>query len=352
VTLNEALKNIIPADKNSMDKAYNNWLNIAKPLFSLGKLEKAVIKMAGIKRSEKYSINKKALIIMCADNGVVEEGVTQSTNEITAVVSKNFINNKASVCIMAQTAGADIFALDIGMASDVEGVDNTYKVAYGTKNIAKQAAMTMQQSIKAVEAGINKVIELKRKGYDIIAAGEMGIGNTTTSTAVICAMLDINPETITARGAGLSSAGLERKISVIKKAIEINKPDNNDPFDVLSKLGGFDIAGIMGIIIGGAATGIPIIIDGVISAAAALLAVNINPVINNYIIGSHISKEPASKKVIDILGIDTIIDAGMFLGEGSGAIAVMPILDMAYNVYSKMTDFKNWGADQKYKILE
>lgn len=351
--IDENLKKIKSSDKRVMEKSAKHWLNIAKPLYSLGKLEETITKIAGIKRSVFYSIEKKALIVMCADNGVVEEGVTQTGQDITAVVTENFKKGLTSVSIMSEIAGADVFPVDIGIASDVEGIsDMKSKVAYGTKNIAKGPAMTREQMIFAVQTGINKVAALKEKGYEIIATGEMGIGNTTTSSAVASVIFDMPPEEVTGRGAGLSDEGLEKKINVIKKAIEINKPRKNNPMDVLMKVGGLDIAGLVGVFIGGAAYSVPIVIDGFISAVSAALAIKIRKSIKDYIIASHVSMEPASGIVLEKLGLSPIITANMNLGEGTGAVALFPLLDMAYGVYSKMHTFQNWNSKEKYKVLK
>jgi len=349
----DAVKKIRGLDNKAIKESEEHWLSIAKPLFSLGKFEKIITRISGIKGSVYYNIDKKALIVMCSDNGVVEEGVTQTGRNMTAVVAENFAKGMTSASIMSQIAGVDVFPVDIGMASDVPDVTNSdIKIAYGTKNMAKEAAMTRTQAISAIECGINKVIELKKNGYNIIATGEMGIGNTTTSSAVISVLLDILPEKVTGKGAGLTAKGLERKIEVIKKAIEINKPDKNDAIDVLAKVGGFDIAAIAGIFIGGALCRIPIIVDGFISAVGAVIAKKIAPLSQGYMIASHISKEPAGGIVLNELGLSPVISADMCLGEGTGAVALFPLIDMAYAVYSKMYTFQNWNGNETYHILE
>jgi len=349
----EAINKIEHTDKDAMEKTRRHWLSVAKPLFSLGKLEDIITKISGIKGSSEYSIEKKALIVMCADNGVVEEGVTQTGQEVTAVVTENFTRGLTSVCIMSEIAGVDVFPVDIGVAVDVKGVtDKKIKVDYGTKNIVKGPAMSKEQAVSAIEVGINKVIELKNKGYDIIATGEMGIGNTTTASAITAFVFDIPAEDVTGRGAGLTKEGLRKKIDAVKKAVEINKPDRYDMTDIISKIGGLDIAGLVGVFIGGAVCRIPVVIDGFISAVSAVLAVKMCPEITEYIIASHVSKEPAGKFVLDKLGLSPVITADMCLGEGTGAVALFPLLDMAYAVYSKMHTFENWNGDETYHILE
>lgn len=353
MNLAEAVKRIEDLDRGAIEKSKERWLSVAKPLFSLGKFEELITSIAGIKGREFYSLDKKALLIMCADNGVVEEGVTQTRQEITAVVTGNFAQRVSSVCKMSEIAGVDIFPVDIGVAVDVDGVtDNNIKVAYGTKNITKEPAMTKDETIKAIEVGINKVIELKELGYDIIATGEMGIGNTTTSSALASVLLDLPVEDVTGRGAGLSSKGLQKKIDTIKRAINVNKPDKNDVIDVLSKIGGLDIAGITGIFIGGSVCHIPIVIDGFISGISAVIASKICPKVRQYILPSHVSKEPAGHIVLDELGLSPIINADMCLGEGTGAVALFPLLDMSYAVYSKVNTFQQWNGNETYKVLK
>lgn len=334
----EVLKMIEPLDKVAIAQAAKRWNSIAKPLHSLGKLEEGIIQIAGITGSAQIQLDKKALVIMCADNGVVEEEVTQSTSEITSIVSENFLNMNSCACVMAKQIGVKVFPIDIGINRDTK-LSNHKKVAYGTHNIRKGPAMTRQQAIQAIEAGIDTVFELKEQGYAMIATGEMGIGNTTTSSAITSVLLELPVETVTGKGAGLSAAGLMRKIEVIQNAIERNKPDKDDPIDVLSKVGGYDIAGLVGVFIGGATARIPIVIDGFISAVAALIAKRIEPKVFDFMMPSHISKENAGQLVLDAIGLKPYITCDMCLGEGTGAIALFPLLDMGLAVYNQMSTF-------------
>lgn len=348
----EMYKNIKPADVASIEEAKARWMSVAKPLFSLGKLEEAVIKMAGIKGTSVYSLDKKGLIIMCADNGVVEEGVTQTGQEVTAIVADNFTKEAASVAIMCKTAGVDVIPVDIGMVTDVASVTKPeYKVAYGTKNFAKEPAMTREQVLQAIEIGVNIVKEMKEQGYDILATGEMGIGNTTTSSAVAASLLDVEVEQVTGRGAGLSSSGLVKKIQVIKDAIEKYDLKHADVIDVMAAVGGLDIAGMTGLFLGGALHGVPIIVDGFISSVAALCAVKIAPQAVDYMLPSHVSKEPAGRMMLEALGLEPMLTCDMCLGEGSGAIAVLPVLEMGLNVYKQMGTFRDIQIDD-YEVLK
>ncbi|MCH5213433.1 MAG: nicotinate-nucleotide--dimethylbenzimidazole phosphoribosyltransferase [Oscillospiraceae bacterium] len=352
MTLSQIIESIKPADKEIFEASKRKWLTVAKPLYSLGRLETLISQIAAITRDIDVKTDKKALVIMCADNGVVSEGVTQCGQGITAMVTGNFIKRKACVSIMAEYAGCDLFPVDIGVAEDVPGVSvSEKKIRYGTDNIANGPAMTREEAVRAVETGIETVRELKEKGYQLIATGEMGIGNTTTSSAVTTVLLDKSPEEVTGRGAGLSSEGLEKKIKTIKRAIEINKPDKNDIINVITRVGGLDLAGLCGVFLGGAAYHVPVIIDGFISAAAALCAKRLCPDTCDYMIPSHVSAEPAGKLVLEALDLMPYIDCGMFLGEGSGAVALMPIIDMASGVYRDMTTFDEWTEHEAYREL-
>ena len=342
--LEETLEKIKKPSQEAMERCRQHWDSIAKPLHSLGKLEDALVRIAGMTGNERIHLDKKALVVMCADNGVVEEGVTQSGQEVTAIVSENMLSGKATSSIMCRSTGADIFPVDIGIARDTSLRNE--KVAYGTKNMAKGPAMTRQEAVQAIETGIRIVRELKEKGYQILATGEMGIGNTTTSSAVAAVLLGKPVEDMTGRGAGLTSEGLVRKINAIKKAIALNNPDRSDAIDVLAKVGGLDIAGMAGVFIGGAALGMPVVMDGFISCVSALIAVKICPQVSDHILASHVSKEPAAQLLLKELGKEAIIHAGMCLGEGTGAVALFPMMDLSCAVYNSMSTFGDINVEQ------
>lgn len=338
MTLEETIRKIRPVDVAAMAAAKQHWDGLGKPLGSLGRLEKALIQIAGIQRTGDVHIDRKALVIMCADNGVVQEGVTQCGQEVTATVAENFLDEKSCVAIMCRRAGTKICPVDIGMAVDTPRVEKR-KIAYGTKNMAKEPAMTREQAIAAIEVGIAKAEELHAQGYEMLATGEMGIGNTTTSSAMTAVYLGLDVETVTGRGAGLSSHGLQRKINAIKQAIAVNQPDPEDPLDVLAKVGGLDIAGMCGLFLGGAAQQMPVVMDGFISQVAALTAVRLVPECADYILASHVSEEPGANILLKALEKDAFLTCGMRLGEGSGAVALFPILDFASDIYHKMSTF-------------
>lgn len=340
ITLEEAVAGIRPADSAAMAEARRRWDSIAKPLRSLGLLEEEIVRVAGMTGSPNVDFGRRAVVVMCGDNGVIAEGVTQSGQEVTAIVAENMSSGDTSVCRMARVAGADVVPVDIGVATPLKGEKIIQRnILRGTGNIARGPAMTREQAVEALVTGIDLVCELKKQGYGLIATGEMGIGNTTTSSALVSVFLGREPSEVTGRGAGLSSEGLTRKIAAIASAIAVNHPDPADGVDTLAKVGGLDIAGLAGVFLGGAYCRIPVLVDGFISSAAALTASVICPAAKDYMLGSHASNEPAGRMVLDALGLTPFLFANLCLGEGTGAVAVMPLLDMGLAVYREMATF-------------
>ena len=327
---------------NAKEQAQARWDHVAKPLNSLGKLEKLIVMIAGVQNTPDVRINKRCALVFCGDHGVVAEGVSQSGSEVTALVAKSIAEGTANINLMAGASYTDVFAVDMGMVGTVPGTIDR-RIAAGTRNMVHGPAMTRVQAEQAIQAGIDLVGEMKARGYQIIATGEMGIGNTTASTAMACALLGCTPEELTGRGAGLSDAGLIRKREAITRALEVNQPDANDPIDVLSKVGGFEIAGMAGAFLGGMQHGVPVIIDGVISAIAALVAARICPAAVDAMLPSHMSREPAMVRIMAELGMEPILHADMALGEGTGAVALLPLLDMALRVYHGPHTFDDLG---------
>lgn len=342
MNVTELLAGIRPVDREAMVEAKRRWDSIAHPLNSLGQLEDAVIRMAGMTGSPAVDISRRAVIVMCADNGVVAEGVTQSGQEVTAIVTENMSKGDTSVCRMARVAEAEVIPVDIGVAQPVTGEHILQKnIRRGTSNMTKGPAMAREEAEKAILVGAELVRELKEKGYGLLGTGEMGIGNTTTSSAVVSVLLGKDPAEVTGRGAGLSSQGLARKIKAIETALAVNRPDPTDGVDVLCKVGGLDLAGLVGVFLGGAYYRVPVLVDGFISSAAALAAASLCPVARDYMLGSHASSEPAGRMVLKSLGLTPFLYAGMCLGEGTGAAAVMPLLDMGLAVYREMCTFES-----------
>ena len=324
--------------------ARQKWNRVAKPLHSLGLLEDMIVQIAGIQGTPDVRLEPRCVLVFCADHGVVEEGISQSGSEVTARVAKSIAEGASNISQMASYAHADVYAVDIGMCRQVYGTISR-RIAAGTANMTGQPAMTREQTERALRTGMDLVSEMKERGYRIIAVGEMGIGNTTASTAMTCALLGLSPDALTGRGAGLSNAGLIRKKRAILRALEVNRPDPNDPTDVLAKVGGLEIAGMAGAYLGGMKHQVPIIIDGMISSVAALTAARICPEAKRFMLPSHLSIEPAASHIMEELGLRPIIHADMALGEGTGAAALLPLLDMALRVYYGPHTFESLGMD-------
>ena len=327
---------------NAREEAQYRWDHVAKPLHSLGLLEDLIVQIAAAQQTADVRIEKRCALIFCADHGVVAEGVTQTGSEVTALVARSIAEGTANVNLMASVSHTDVFAVDMGMLRAVPGTIDR-RVACGTANIARGPAMTRAQAEQAVQAGIDLVGERKARGYQIVATGEMGIGNTTASAAVACALLGLSPEEATGRGAGLSDAGLARKRNAVARALDINRPRADDPLDSLAKVGGFEIAAMTGAFLGGAEHRVPIVIDGVISATAALAAARIRPEAREFMLPSHMSREPAALRIMEELHFSPILHADMALGEGVGAVALFPLLDMALCVYRGTHTFDALG---------
>ena len=327
----ERIRKITAPDKSAAKAARERWDSIAKPLGSLGLLEDAVCGIAAVQGSPDVDISRRAVIVMCADNGVVSEGVTQSDSSVTALCADEIASGRSNVNAVAENVGAQVIAVDIGVSGDTLALPR--KIARGTGNIAAGAAMSVPEAETAIKIGIDLVQHYSSNGTKIIVTGEMGIGNTTTSAAVTSVLLGVPPREVTGRGAGLDDDGLSRKIGAIERAIAVNAPDREKPIELLAKIGGFDIAGMVGLYLGGAIYHVPIVIDGVISAAAAAVAAAIEPMCTQYMLASHCSSEPAGRMLLESLGLKAPIQAQMRLGEGTGGLMLLPLLDCALGVY-------------------
>ncbi|MBO5208271.1 MAG: nicotinate-nucleotide--dimethylbenzimidazole phosphoribosyltransferase [Lachnospiraceae bacterium] len=328
-------------------KVLKNFDNVAKPIDGLGRFEALTARIGAIQGTENIDISKKAVVIMCADNGIVREGISQSGQEVTLAVVRNMADRKSSVGKMAEYVGADTIPVDIGVnhKESIPGVLDR-KISLGTRNFRKEPAMTEEEAIKAIFTGVEMVFECKEKGYKILATGEMGIGNTTTSSAVTAALLNCEVTEVTGRGAGLSDAKLVHKQRIIVEAIDKYELKEADALRILEAVGGFDIAGLAGVCIGGALYHVPIVLDGVISMVAALLAERIVSGTREYLIPSHKGKEPATERLAKELGIEPVIDGNMALGEGTGAVMMFSLLDIALSVYQDRTTFSDIKIEQ------
>lgn len=344
----ERIHKITPADKAAAEAAKERWDSIAKPLGSLGLLEDAVCRLAAVQGTPDVDISRRICVVMCADNGVVCEGVTQSDSSVTALCADEIAAGRSSVNVIAASVGVDVIAVDIGVAGDTIALDR--KIARGTKNIAAGAAMSVSEAEAAIKVGIDLAEQYSSQGVQIIVTGEMGIGNTTTAAALTSVLLGVPASMVTGRGAGLDDARLKHKAEVIEKAIVVNKPDKSKPVELLAKLGGFDIAGMAGLFLGGAIYRVPVVIDGVISAAAAALAAAIEPLCAEYMLASHRSSEPAGKLLLESLGLRAPIQAEMRLGEGTGGLMLLPLLDCALSVYRSAHRFDDISLE-RYRPL-
>ncbi len=335
-----------PGEEAARQAAHRQWASIAKPLDSLGLLETAVEDIAALTLNHNIDLSNRALLLLCADNGVLAQGVTQSGHEVTAAVARNAGANRSSVCKMAAVASCAVVPVDMGMKDPgvIPGVLDR-RMGNGTADITQGPAMSREQAERAILTGAELALEQKGRGVRLLATGEMGIGNTTTSSAVACALLDRPVEEMTGRGAGLSDEGLGRKLRAVETALSVNRPDPADPIDVLAKAGGFDIAGMCGVFLGGAAGRVPVLMDGFISTVAALCALRLCPGAGKAMLASHVSAEPAGHRILDALGKRPLITAGMRLGEGTGAVAAIPLLDMALALYSDGTTFDSTGIE-------
>ena len=334
-------------DEKIYGKVLQNWDGIAKPLDGMGRFETITARIGAIIGTDEIDLTKKAVIIMCADNGIVEEGISQSGQEVTAAVARQMGKGLSSVGRMAASIGADTIPIDIGMnhQAPIQGVLDR-KIRCGTRNFRKEPAMTEEETVRAIMTGIEAVAVCRDEGYRILATGEMGIGNTTTSSAVAAALLQCDADTVTGRGAGLSDEKLVHKRQIIADAIEKYELAGADPLRILMTVGGLDIAGLAGVCIGGALYHIPIVLDGVISMTAALLADRIVPGTAKYLIASHKGKEPAVEVLMKELGAEAVIDGKMALGEGTGAVMMMALIDMALCIYHGRTLFSDIRVEQ------
>jgi len=346
--LNNTIKLIKPLDEKAMDEARARQNLLTKPEGSLGRLEDLSVQIAGIQGKSIPEINHKAVITMAGDHGVVAEGVGNWPQEVTAQMVDNFLIGGAGINIMAKQAGARNIIVDIGVATEMKSHQKliSRKVARGTGNIAAGPAMTPEQAVRAIETGIEIVNDEIARGLDIVGTGDMGIGNTTASSAICVAVTGRKPSEVTGRGTGISDEQLEHKTAIVEKALAVNKPDSSRPLDVLAKVGGLEIGGLAGVMLGSAAQGIPVVIDGFISGAAALIAVSLAPQVKDYMIASHVSAEAGHRAMLQYMGLTPLLDLGLRLGEGTGAALGIFLCDTAVKVLSGMSTFAEAGVSE------
>jgi nicotinate-nucleotide--dimethylbenzimidazole phosphoribosyltransferase len=342
--LRKTLDDIRPLDRKAIGRAQERLDNLLKPRGSLGKLEEIAKQLAGITGVTGARIGKKSIIVMCADNGVTEEGVSSYPSKVSTLVAGSMIRGISAVSVLARHAGAEIIVVDMGLSGDVEdGRAINRKLRRGTSNMAKGPSMTREEAVRAVEIGIEIANSAVAAGADILGVGEVGIGNTTTSSAVLHALTGAGLDGIVGRGAGLSDEGLERKKEVIRRSLELNRPDPQDALDVLAKVGGFDLAGLTGCYLAAAAGRVPIVIDGFIAGVAALAASALHPEARSYMLSSHASAEPGAAAVSAGLGLYPILALDMRLGEGTGCALAFHVIEAAVKLLNEMGTFGDVG---------
>ena len=338
--------NIKKPSDSAMDKASIRVKSLVKPIGSLGQLEDYAVKLAGIFGKINLPPLKKAVAVFAADNGVWEEGITPVPQSVTAMQTVNMTKGITGVGVFAACAGADVFVYDMGIRGfkGAKGVEDR-RVGDGTRSIAKGPAMDITQAVQAIAHGIDAAEALADKGYRLAGCGEMGICNTATSSAVLCALTGADPEAVVGRGAGLTDEQLEKKRSIVRRALEVNKPDKDNALEILSALGSFDIAAMAGFFMGCAYRQMAVVIDGFISAVAALTASRFNPLVLEYMFASHQSAEPGFQTVMDTLGLEAPLKLGMRLGEGSGCPLMMQVLEASAAMLNRMATFEEAKID-------
>ncbi|MDR3589498.1 MAG: nicotinate-nucleotide--dimethylbenzimidazole phosphoribosyltransferase [Negativicutes bacterium] len=348
--LQETLAKIGPLDEAVMEKVQNRLDALTKPAGSLGRLEDMVRQYAGITGEERPEIPGKCMVLMAADHGIAELGVSAYPVETTVHMTRNYLSAKgAGANALANYCGADMAVVDMGVAASVGELPGLWrrKIGPGTRNFTLGPAMTRQQAVQAVETGIEVVNEMVEKGYRCFSLGEMGIGNTTSSAAIVAAFAGIDPEQATGRGTGISDSRLQVKIDAVRRGLAVNRPNPADGLDVLAKVGGFEIGGLAGVILGAAANRALVVIDGFNASAAGLIANALQPLCKYYMLASHLSAEPAHNKMLDLLGLTAYIDMGLRLGEATGASLAMDLLDVSLKVLAEMATFEEAGVSRQ-----
>lgn len=347
--LEQTMRNIKPLNSEWYDIAQKRLDNLTKPLGSLGRLEEFARRLVAITENKSPILDKKVIFTFAGDHGVTEEDVSAYPKEVTKQMVFNFLRGGAGINVLARYAGAEVVVVDIGVDHDfgeVEGLVNM-KVIRGTKNFTKGPAMTRDEAVRCIEVGIELANGYAKKGYKIFGTGEMGIGNTTPSSAVAAVLTKRSVGDVTGRGTGISDETLKRKIEVIKRGIEVNKPNPDDAVDVLSRLGGAEIGGIAGLVLGAASNKIPVVIDGFISTAGALIAYCIEPKTRDYMFAAHNSVEIGHKAMLDKMGLRPILDLDLRLGEGTGAALAMLVIEAGLKIYREMATFSEAGVSNE-----
>jgi nicotinate-nucleotide--dimethylbenzimidazole phosphoribosyltransferase len=342
-------RTILPPDEAAIASARARQNRLAKPAGSMGRLEALSVQLAGLFRNPRPSVARKAIVIMAADHGIVRQGVSAYPADVTAQMVLNFLAGGAAINVLARQAGARVRIVDVGVAADLSGYDGLVhrKVALGTADFTRGPAMTASQAGEAIQAGIDALTDEAALGLDLVATGEMGIGNTTPSSALTAVLTGSPLAEVTGRGTGMDEQGLQRKIAAIETGLAVNRPDPADAFDVLCKVGGLEIAGLAGVIIGGAQHGIPVVIDGFISSAAAVVAAGMVPEVKPYLIASHRSVERGHAVLLEHLGLCPLFDLDLRLGEGTGAALAFHVIEASVCILDEMATFAEAGVSDR-----
>jgi nicotinate-nucleotide--dimethylbenzimidazole phosphoribosyltransferase len=343
------LQRIHPLDEAMLAQAQGKLDNKTKPLGSLGRIEEFGRRLAAINGSLTPSASRKVIYTFAGDHGVVDEGVSAFPKEVTPQMVLNILRGGAGVNVLARHAGAEVRVVDVGVDFDFEPMPGLImrKVARGTRNLAEGPAMTQEEALAAMEVGIDMARQAKEEGFHLVGTGEMGIGNTTPSSAMVAAITGISVRDLTHRGTGINDKGLEHKIRVIEEGLRLNRPDPADPLDVLTKVGGLEIAAIAGLVLGCAAERIPVVVDGFISTAGALIASELHPQVRHYIFAAHRSVEIGHRVMLERIGAEPILDLQLRLGEGTGAALAMSLLEAGAKVLAEMASFADAGVSEK-----
>ena len=349
MTLEEIIKDIKPLDEAAMGAARARQDTLTKPRGSLGRLEELSIQLAGMKADPFPTVERKAVIVMAADHGVAREGVSAYPSDVTAQMVFNFLRGGAAINALARQAGARVTVVDIGVSAEFAPLPGLVrrKVMCGTRNLAGGPAMTREEAEQALQIGADVLNEESARGLDIVATGDMGIGNTTPSSAILAAMTRLPVAQVVGRGTGIDDQALRRKIDVIEQALALNRPDADDVMDVLHKVGGLEIAGLAGVMIAAAHRRIPVVVDGFISTAAAMIAVGLAPGVQNYLIAAHQSVEPGHRAMLKYLNLVPLLDLNMRLGEGTGAALAFHLIEASARILREMATFDEAGVSEK-----
>lgn len=350
MNITETITQIQPLDQAAMNAARERQNQLTKPAGSLGRLEELSIQLAGIQRKPMPVINDKAIIVMAGDHGVVAEGVSAYPQEVTPQMVLNFLNGGAAINVLTRHIGARVVVVDMGIASEGEMTSPLLirrRVGLGTANLAQGPAMSRAQAEESIQSGIEIALAEISNGADILGTGDMGIGNTTPSAAIAACILGRTPEDIVGRGTGVDDAGLARKINVVRRGLKINKPNIEDGIDILAKVGGFEIGGLTGVMIGAASKHVPVMADGFISTAAALIAATLAPNCRQYLIAAHRSLEKGHGMMLDWLGLKPLLEFNLRLGEGTGAALGISMAEAACKILNEMATFGEAGVSRK-----